>query len=187
GVSFMIDKMALEEMVIHFGKYNMIGGLCWKHSNLIDPVLCTYNSAVRIAYKIHNQEVHLGKEVTVIGVACFGKDDLYPMLVAPTCKTHLPWMEMQLAVLQVIGYSSRNHSPQIHYYSLHYSFAMDGDATCCAAGHRLFIKKPLTSDSLLFATLSDMPSLNTLTGDNKVTLDSDFKHIFKHMCFFCFW
>ncbi|KAG2351717.1 hypothetical protein BDR07DRAFT_1500550 [Suillus spraguei] len=59
---------------------------------------------------------------------------------------------------------------------------MDGDAICCTTGHRLFIKKPLSSDSLLYATLSDMPGLNTLTGDNEVTLDFDFKHIFKCIC-----
>ncbi|KAG2130519.1 hypothetical protein BD769DRAFT_1386931 [Suillus cothurnatus] len=80
GVSFKIDEMALEEMAIHFSKYNMIGGLCWKHSNLVDPVLHTYDSTVRIAHKIHNQEVHLGKEVTVISVACFGEDKLYSVL-----------------------------------------------------------------------------------------------------------
>jgi hypothetical protein len=45
-VSFMIDEMVLEEMAIHFGKFNMISGLCWKHSNVVDPVLHTYDSAV---------------------------------------------------------------------------------------------------------------------------------------------
>ncbi|KAG2105797.1 uncharacterized protein F5147DRAFT_654045 [Suillus discolor] len=30
--------------------------------------------------------------------------------------------------------------------------------------------------------LSDMPGLDTLTGDNEVTLDFDFKHIFKRIC-----
>lgn len=86
GVSLMIDKIALEEMAIHFSKYNQVGGLCWKHSHLVDPVLRTYESAVSIAQKIHSSDIHLGKELTVIGASFFGEDDIYPLLAAPTCK-----------------------------------------------------------------------------------------------------
>ncbi|KIK44260.1 hypothetical protein CY34DRAFT_23175 [Suillus luteus UH-Slu-Lm8-n1] len=179
GVSFMIDELALEEMAIHFGKYNMIGGLCWKHSNLVDPVLRTYDSAVRIAQKIHTQEVHLGKEVTVIGVACFGEDELYPVLAAPTCKTENA-ADMEGVLTRAIErWSATGANTRVGPV---WSFATDGDATRRAAGHRLFVKKPLSSDSPLYATLSDMPGLNTLTGDNEVTLDFDFKHIFKRIC-----
>ncbi|KAG1852547.1 hypothetical protein F4604DRAFT_1933696 [Suillus subluteus] len=179
GVSLMIDELALEERVIYFGKYNKIGGLCWKHSNVIDPVLHTYDSAVRIAHKIHNQEVHLGKEVTIIGVACFGEDELYPVLAAPTCKTEdAADMDGILAHAierwNVTGAATRVGPV--------WSFATDSDATRHAAGHRLFLKKPLSLDSPLYATLTDMPGLNTFTGDNEVTLDFDFKHIFKCIC-----
>lgn len=83
----MIDELALKERIIYFGKYNKIGGLCWKYSNVIDSVLRTYNSIVRIAHKIHKQEVHLGKEVTIIVVACFREDELYSVLAASTSKT----------------------------------------------------------------------------------------------------
>lgn len=181
GVSFMIDEMALEEMAIHFSKYNMIGGLCWKHSNLIDPVLCMYDSAVRIAHKIHNQEVHLGKEVTIIGVACFSKDELYPVLAAPTCKTENAADMEGIFVHTIECWSATGADTRVGPV---WSFAMDGDATRRAAGHKIFVKKPLSLDSPLYAALSDMPSLNTLTGDNEVMLDFDFKHIFKRKCFF---
>ncbi|KAG1841281.1 hypothetical protein F4604DRAFT_1939552 [Suillus subluteus] len=87
GVSFMIDEIALEEMAVHFRKFNKVGGLCWKHSHVIDPVLRTYDSAISIAQKIHDGHVHLGKELTVIGLSCFGEDEIYPILAAPTCKT----------------------------------------------------------------------------------------------------
>ncbi|KAG1855137.1 hypothetical protein C8R48DRAFT_749469 [Suillus tomentosus] len=171
GVSFMIDKMALEEIAIHFGKYNMIGGLCWKHSNLIDPVLRTYDSA----------EVHLGKEVTVIGVACFGEDKLYPVLVAPTCKTENAADMDGIFACTIERWSTTGTDTRVGPV---WSFAMDGDATRRAAGHKIFVKKPLSLDLPLYAALSDMPGLNTLTGDNEVTLDFDFKHIFKHKFFF---
>ncbi|KIK32160.1 hypothetical protein CY34DRAFT_111077, partial [Suillus luteus UH-Slu-Lm8-n1] len=121
GVSFMIDEIALEEMAVHFSKFNKVGGLCWKHSHVVDPVLCTYESAVSIAQKIHRGEVHLSKELTVIGVSCFGEDEIYPVLAAPTYST-------------------------------------------------------------LYGTLINMPGLNLFTGAGEMTLDFDFKHIFKRIC-----
>ncbi|KAG2041052.1 hypothetical protein BDR03DRAFT_824097, partial [Suillus americanus] len=62
GISLMIDEIALEEMAVHFSKYNKVGGLCWKHFHLVDPVLRMYESAINIAQKIHAGQVHLGKE-----------------------------------------------------------------------------------------------------------------------------
>jgi hypothetical protein len=83
----MIDEITLEEMAIHFSKYNKVGSLCWKHSHTIDPVLWTYESAVHIVQKIHDGHVHLGKELTVMGASCFERDEIFPILAAPTCKT----------------------------------------------------------------------------------------------------
>ncbi|KAG2125172.1 hypothetical protein DEU56DRAFT_873149 [Suillus clintonianus] len=164
SMSLMIDEIALEEMAVHFSKYNKVVGLCWKHSRLVNPVLRTYKSAVTITQKIHDSEVHLGKELTVIGVACFGEDKLYPILVAPKCK------------IEGAGDMEATVRPL-------WSFANDSDATQCAACHRLFLKTPLSTNSQLYGVLSNMPGLNTLTGDGKVTLNFDFKHIFQ--CILC--
>ncbi|KAG1827432.1 uncharacterized protein BJ212DRAFT_1221894, partial [Suillus subaureus] len=147
-----------------------------KHSNLVNLVLCTYDSAVRIAHKTHNQEVHLRKEVMVISVACFSEDKLYPVLAAPTCKTENAADIEGIFACTIECWSATGTDT---YVGPVWSFAMDGDATCHAAGHKIFIKKPLSLDLPLYAALSDMPSLNTLTSDNEVTLDFDFKHIFK--------
>jgi hypothetical protein len=176
GVSIMIDKMAIKEMAVHYSKYNKIGGLCWKHSNLIDPVLQTYNSAVTIAQKIHDEEVHLGKEVTVIGAACFGKDKLYPILVAPTCKME-DAMDME-GVLKCTLQRWKATGADQTVRSI-WSLVTNGDATCCAAGCRFFVKKPLSSESLLYSILINMPGLNMWTGNDNITLDFDPKHIFK--------
>ncbi|KAG1772528.1 hypothetical protein EV702DRAFT_1048648 [Suillus placidus] len=176
GVSIMINEMAIEEMAVHYSKYNKIGGLCWKHSNLIDPVLRTYDSTVAIAQKIHDEEVHLGKEVTVIGVACFGEDELYPILVAPTCKTE-DATDMEGVLGRALQRWKATGADQT--VGPIWSLATDGDTTRRAAGHRLFIKQPLSVESPLYGILANMPGLNMWTGDNDVTLDFDPKHIFK--------
>ncbi|KAG1847481.1 hypothetical protein C8R48DRAFT_615602, partial [Suillus tomentosus] len=176
GVSLMIDEMAIEEMAVHYSQYNKIGGLCWKHANLVDPVLRTYDSAVRIAHKIHDGDVHLGKEVSVLGAACFGEDELYPILVAPTCKTE-DATDMEGILARAIQRWSA--SGAVTAVGPVWSVATDGDATRRAAGHRLFLKNPLSSESPLYGILSNMPGLNTFTGDDEITLDFDTKHIIK--------
>jgi len=176
GVSLMVDEIALEEMAIHFSKYNKIANLCWKHSHLVDPVLHTYESAITIAQKIHDGKVHLGKELTVIGAACFGEDELYPILAAPTCKTEDAADMEGVLVCAIECWVATGAAA---YVGPVWSFAIDGDATCHAMGHKLFLKKPLLSESHLYGILSNMPGLNTMTGDAEVTLNFDFKHIFK--------
>ncbi|KAG0701125.1 hypothetical protein DFH29DRAFT_1000528 [Suillus ampliporus] len=156
GVSLMVDEMA-----IHYPRYNKIGGLCWKHSSLVDPVLRTYDSAVRIAQKIHDGEVHLGKEVTVIGAVCFGEEELYLILVAPTCKTE-DSKDTEIVLAHTIQRWSATGADRI--VGPVWSFATDGDATRRAAGHRLFLKNPLSMHSPLYGILSNMPGLNTFTG-----------------------
>ncbi|KAG2032822.1 hypothetical protein BDR03DRAFT_873313, partial [Suillus americanus] len=179
GVSIMIDKMAIEEMAVHYSKYNKIGGLCWKHSNLIDPVLRTYDYAVTIAQKIHDDEVHLRKEVTVIGIACFNEDELYPILVAPTCKME-DATDMEGVLKHALQRWKATGADQT--VGPIWSLATNGDATHHAVGHRLFVKKPLSSESPLYGILINMPGLNMWTGDGHVTLDFDPKHIFKCIC-----
>lgn len=181
GVSLMIDEIALEEMVVHFSKYNKVGGLCWKHSHTIEPVLRTYESAVNIAQKLHDGELHLGKELTIIGASCFGEDEIYPILAAPTCKTE-DATDMERILSRAIG--SWNRTGASESVGPIWSLATDGDATRRAAGHKLFVKFPLPPESPLYGTLVNLQGLNLSTGEGEITLDFDFKHIFKRKYFF---
>ncbi|KAG1862518.1 hypothetical protein DFJ58DRAFT_656796, partial [Suillus subalutaceus] len=158
SVSLMIDEIALEEMAVHFSKYNKVGGLCWKHSHLVDPVLQTYKSAMNIAQKIHDGEVHLGKELTVIGASCFGRDEIFPILVAPTCKTENTYDTEQNLSRAIARWNATGAAAQIGPV---WSLATDSDATRCAAGHKLFVKTLLHQDSPLFGTLINMLGLSS--------------------------
>ncbi|KAG2030716.1 hypothetical protein BDR03DRAFT_986894 [Suillus americanus] len=176
GVSLMIDEIALEEMAVHFSKYNKVGGLCWKHSHIVDPVLHTYNSAANITQKIHDGDIHLGKELTVIGASCFGEDEIYPLLAAPTCKTEDATDMENILARTIRCWSASSAAASIGPI---WSFATDGDATQHTAGHKLFLRAPLSEDSPLYGSLINLAGLNLFTGDGEVMLDVDFKHIFK--------
>jgi hypothetical protein len=161
----MIDEITLKEMAVHFHKYNKVGGLCWKHSHIINPVLHTYNSAMSITQKLHEGHIHLGKELTVIGVSCFGEDEIYPILAAPTCKME-DASDMERILVQTV--ECWNLSDVVTSVGPAWSFVTDGDAAQHAAGHKLFIKTPLAPDSPLYGTLINMPHLNLFTGVGEV-------------------
>ncbi|KAG2356787.1 hypothetical protein BDR07DRAFT_1380568 [Suillus spraguei] len=152
-----------------FSKYNKVGGLCWKHLHVVDPVLRTYDSAVNIAQKIHKNEVHLGKELSIIGISCFGEDEIYPILAAPTCKME-DASDIEVILTRTIDWWNVNHAAIS--VGPAWSFATD-------AGHRLFIKTFLPPYLTLYGMLINMPGLNLFTGAGEMTLDFDFKHIFK--------
>ncbi|KAJ6507105.1 hypothetical protein DFH09DRAFT_1265056 [Mycena vulgaris] len=86
GINFLIDEVALEERACHFRHNNSVGGLCWRHSAKVGLQMRTYDDALKIAAKIKAGEVHLGKEMTVVSVSCFGESGTYPILALPTCK-----------------------------------------------------------------------------------------------------
>ncbi|KAI0791765.1 hypothetical protein C8Q75DRAFT_715496 [Abortiporus biennis] len=181
GISLMMDEVALEEMVTYFKHVNCIGGTCWLHTERDEVVFQSYETTIELGEVIHTGRVHMGKEMSVVAVSCFGDRTscTYPILAAPTCKQESAVDMKMLMELLVETYQCSRASQLIGPL---WSFATDGDATQWAAGYALFVKTKLTSSSLLYPTLSHMPGLNLYTGNNEVTLDFDYKHIFKWFC-----
>ena len=176
GISLLIDETVLEEAAVYLPKTNGVRGLCWTHSHLIDPILYNYQSAINIATSLKAGRVHLGKEVTVVGAHIFSEDGLYPLLAAPTCKSK-DAADMEFMFKTVVdGWQVAGGEQKVGPL---WSFATDGDATRRKAGHRFFVKKQLPITSSLYGTLSNLPGLNLYTSDGGMTLDFDYKHIFK--------
>lgn len=177
GVSVLMDEIALNELACHFKHVNKVGAFCWLHSHLVSLVLHTYDVAVDLAMALSNNTVHLGKEMSVVAVSLFGESGTYPILAAPTCKqetaTDMEWIFD--TVIKTWKESGEKHVGCI------WSFATDGDSTRRAAGYSKFVKNHLPSTSILYGTLSNMPGLNLFTGEDEITLDFDYKHIFKRM------
>ncbi|KAF7355837.1 hypothetical protein MVEN_00912000 [Mycena venus] len=178
GISLLIDEVALEEHACHFRHNNSIGGLCWRHSPKVDLQLKTYDDALKIAAKIKAEEVHLGKEMTVVSVSCFGESGTYPILALPTCKFVGPaessmiyetftaaWLEHAAAKVEML-----------------WSWSTDGESSRRRAGYDQFVRHKLGPTSPIFGTLASMAGLNIFTGIHSITLDFDYKHVFKRLC-----
>ncbi|KAG1753250.1 hypothetical protein EDB19DRAFT_1626930, partial [Suillus lakei] len=181
GHSLMMDEIALEERASHYRASNTVIGLCHSHSHLVDPTLHMYNSALHIAEKLADGTVHLGKEMSVMAVGAFGDDEIFPIFGAPTCKCEDS--DTMVAIFTLTRDRWRATGAE-ECLGLIFSVATDGDLTHRAAGHHMFFKSELSLTSRLYGTLSHMPGLNLATGDDEITLDFDYKHIFKCQSFF---
>ncbi|KAL0960227.1 hypothetical protein HGRIS_011861 [Hohenbuehelia grisea] len=176
GFSVCVDETALEEAAVWFPHSDEVGGMCWKHTPGVDLELRSIPAAEKLATAIHKDEIHMGKELTVIAAAPFGETGIYPLLAVPTCKREDA--EDAESVLLLVVATWREHAGHIGDI---WSVATDGDATRRAAGYSLLVKHKLSATSALHSSLSNMRGLNLYTGDLEVTLDFDFKHIFKRV------
>lgn len=135
GGSLLIDEVAIEEAACHFRHSNMVGGLCWKHSQsfLSSLVLRTYHSAVDLAKRLAAGDIHLGKDMAVASISFFGTGHsrTYPILAAPTCKQE-DSTDM-IHIFQVV-ISAYNRIAAALLGPL-WSVATDGDATRRKAGY----------------------------------------------------
>ncbi|KAK7007144.1 hypothetical protein R3P38DRAFT_3403891 [Favolaschia claudopus] len=178
GVNLLIDEVALEERACHFRHNNSVGGLCWRHSSKVDLQLKTYDDALKIAEKIKSGEVHLGKEMTVVSVSCFGESGTYPILALPTCKSVGP-AESSMIYETVTEAWVEQAAAKV---GMPWSWSTDGEASRRRAGYEQFVRHKLGPTSPLFGTLAGMAGLNIFTGLHSVTLDFDYKHVFKRLC-----
>jgi hypothetical protein len=112
-----------------------------------------------------------------MGIHAFGDDNIFPILAAPTCK-----MENLATMMEILTMAQdwwQETGAEAHFGPI-FSFATDRDSTHRGTGHHLFVKTELPKMSKLYGTLSCMPGLNLATGDDEITLDFYYKHIFKH-------
>ncbi|KAG5634212.1 hypothetical protein H0H81_002859 [Sphagnurus paluster] len=160
GARLLIDEIALEETPVYFKHSNTVGGLCWKHTAVHSLVLNNFSSAENIAKKIADGLIHISKEMTVITVSLFGEKHTLPILAAPTCKQETAEDMQDTLQMAIMAWESEGAEKVGPLWSV----ATDGNATRRRAGYKILSR------------------LNLCTGKNEVTLDFDFRHIFKWIC-----
>ncbi|KAJ7089455.1 hypothetical protein C8R44DRAFT_892410 [Mycena epipterygia] len=180
GVNLMIDEVALEERAVHFRHTNSVGGLCWRHSPAVNLILNTYESALKLAQDIKgpNANAHLAKEMTVVAASCFGESGTDPILALPACK-HMKADDSSTIYEVVTVAWDRLAAAKVGKV---WSWATDGDMMRRVSGYKQFLSQKLSPTSPIYGMLAGMAGLNLYTGYNEITLDFDFKHIFKRIC-----
>ncbi|KAJ7019091.1 hypothetical protein C8F04DRAFT_976165, partial [Mycena alexandri] len=179
GVNLMVDEVALEERAVHFRHNNSVGGLCWRHSPLINLVFSTYDSTLALVKSLKETSVHFAKEMTVVAASCFGESGTYPILALPTCK-HVKAAD-SCTIYEVVMDAWRTCGAVAKVGRIR-RWSTDGDMICRVSGYEAFLSQKLSSTGtsrVIHGTLAGMVGLNLWTGPEDVTLNFNVKHIFK--------
>ncbi|KAF8215121.1 hypothetical protein K438DRAFT_1926718 [Mycena galopus ATCC 62051] len=162
GVNLMVDEVALEERAVHFRHTNSVGGLCWRHSPVVNLVLNTYDAALALAKSLKTGKVHFAKEMTVVAASCFGESGTYPILALPTCK-HLTAADSG-TIYETVMAAWRSSGAEEKVGRI-WSWATDGDMIRRVAGYEAFLLQKLQSTGSsrrIYGTLAAMTGFCTL-------------------------
>jgi hypothetical protein len=123
--------------------------------------------------------VHLSKEMMVVAASCFSESGTYPILALPTCK-HVKAADSRTVYDAVM--EAWRSSGTVEKVGRIWSWSTDSNMVRRIAGYEAFLMQKLSSTGksrIIHGTLAGMTGLNLWTGPDDVTLDFEFKYIFK--------
>ncbi|PPQ82822.1 hypothetical protein CVT26_008090 [Gymnopilus dilepis] len=175
----MFDEIATEKRIRWDPKTNHLLGVCREHAHKISTVFVNETDMEELFRSIDNGDVHYAAEATVSAVGALCKDNrIYParpVLVSGDCKRESG--EEHAVVIQTVldGVNSLKDRTKFRIVSI----ASDGETRRGSAFIRLTFKGKLDKESSIFSLLEGLTFLNLWVGDDDLTCDKDYKHIFK--------
>ncbi|KAJ7872498.1 hypothetical protein B0H14DRAFT_2344661, partial [Mycena olivaceomarginata] len=176
GVSLLIDETALEQCAVHFRQNNQVGGVYWRHTPAVNSLLNTYELALKLSEDIKKGTAHLANELTVVAASCFGEGGTYPILALPSCKALNADNSQRIYETVTEAWEKSGAATKVGEI---WSWSTDGAMPRHIAGYRCFLSQKLSPTRPIYGTLASMVRLNLHAGVNEITLDFDYKHIFK--------
>ncbi|KAF8221047.1 hypothetical protein L208DRAFT_1041734, partial [Tricholoma matsutake] len=173
----MLDELKVEERPHFDNDSNQIISPCHEHSK---NTAMEYNTALEYNSEkeaIGNNEVHLTTEATVgaLGVLS-GETCIYsahPILISGSCKWETG---IEHAALINTAYQA-GHKTNLRTICI----TSDGESQRGEALVHLTFKCELAPTSLIYDMLHVLPLMNTKVGDDDLTTDKDYKHVFKQL------
>ncbi|EJD51406.1 hypothetical protein AURDEDRAFT_57385, partial [Auricularia subglabra TFB-10046 SS5] len=179
GLVLMIDETKLEERLRWDPKTNAIVGTCREHSSHLDLIFRSMDQAHAVADSLQKNKVHYATEMTVaaLGLIVPGSRDnaARPIQISGSCKRESAKEHSTLIATLVEAATSHAKLQNARVLCI----ATDGEAKRGSALVPITLSQPLSPSSPLYAVLSRLSLLNLLCGANALTLDKDYKHLFK--------
>lgn len=185
GHSLAIDEIAGDGRLCYLPETDEIAGFCREHVGYLKTVKMGEDmTAVHDAAKaVQDDKVHIAKEFTVMAVTRHAATsyDAKPIVLSPTCKKST-WKDSVRVISTVLQawkispYGEVLNGPM-------WAISSDGDATRRAGMYLLCMHKEVTPNDPLFPYINCLNGLNLHTGENYLTMDFDYKHIFKRTFF----
>ncbi|KAF8176089.1 hypothetical protein BJ912DRAFT_1033585 [Pholiota molesta] len=175
----MFDELATEKRIRWDPKSNHFLGVCRQHAHNTSMEFVNEGDMEELFRHIDDGGVHYAGEATIgaLGILC--KDNrIYPgrpVLVSGDCKRETGEEHTKVIQTTIDGVDSEKDHTKLRIVSL----ASDGETRRGSAFIRLTFKKQLSPESPLYVHLKNLPFLNLHVGDDDLTCDKDWKHVFK--------
>ncbi|KAF4596881.1 hypothetical protein EYR40_007427 [Pleurotus pulmonarius] len=173
----MLDELKVEGRLRYDERTNSIVGVCREHAVKGSLEYSSKEEPNLLVESLRTGDIHLGVEATVgaIGLLC-GDTRLYsarPILVSASCKRETGSEHAKLIQTCI------DASKKTTYRTI--SIASDGESRRGEALIQLTFKKSLAESSPIYPLLSPLPFMNLEVGDDDITADKDYKHVFKRL------
>ncbi|EJD43269.1 hypothetical protein AURDEDRAFT_66722, partial [Auricularia subglabra TFB-10046 SS5] len=179
GIVLMIDETKLEERLRWDPKTNAIVGTCREHSGHLDLIFRSMDQAHAVADALQSKEIHYAAEMTVAALGLLVPSSrehvARPIQISGTCKRETALEHARL--INTIVDAATAHAKLEHARLL--CIATDGEAKRGSALVPITLSHMLSPSSPLYAVLSRLSLFNLLCGRLELTLDKDYKHVFK--------
>ncbi|KAL1703295.1 hypothetical protein EV121DRAFT_208304, partial [Schizophyllum commune] len=188
GVSLGIDETAGQGSPCYLPNTDELGGMCLEH---FAQLLAESGSAalgehltdaMAIAQAVREGKVHVGKEFTCAAISVLSEEgySAKPIHLSATCKQGDVCHSARL-LLSCIEAWKRSEWGESYVGPL-WAISSDGDATRRAAMYMICMEKELSMDSGLYQRLHRCQGLNLFVGEGDITMDFDYRHIWKRIC-----
>jgi hypothetical protein len=181
GHSMVIDEIAGQARPCYLPETDEMAGFCREHVDLLPSVKMgeDVTSVVEASKAVKEGRVHVGKEFTCVAISRHSstRRGAIPIILSATCKHGIISDSVRLIMtglrawkLSAFGESLRGPI---------WSIASDGDATRRASMYAICMTHKISETCSLYRCLHGCVGLNLWVGENNLTMDFDYKHIFK--------
>ncbi|GJJ15796.1 hypothetical protein Clacol_010074 [Clathrus columnatus] len=176
GYILMIDELATESRLRYDAVNNTILGVCQEHSRGYTFTFNGLEEADVLLKGLQDQKIHFSSEATVLAIGSLNKTQqirqALPIAISGTCKRESA--DEHVCVLETaIEACEKSLGRPI------YCVASDGESKRGLALNHLMAISELSFTSSLYSTLGELSLFDIKVGRNDLTIDKDYKHIFK--------
>ncbi|KIJ45014.1 hypothetical protein M422DRAFT_167515 [Sphaerobolus stellatus SS14] len=179
GYVLMIDEIATENRLRYDPKQDLILGTCREHEHAITLSFESIEEAQLVIKALQEGKIHFASEATVIALGTLTEDNhIYPgrpIVVSGSCKKETATAHVSILHAAIKACNEASGLLQGKLYSI----ASDGERKRGKALTALTMQKPLDRASPIYDQLSRLKLMNFEVGENDLTQDKDYHHIFK--------
>ncbi|THU94060.1 hypothetical protein K435DRAFT_669146, partial [Dendrothele bispora CBS 962.96] len=184
GHTLSFDQIATEKKVGYIPETDEMTGFCLEHVHELNSVIVSSDTKTiqAAAQAVREGRVHLAHEASVGAISSHSQYDYHarPVFIGPTCKK-TSWEALHRNIEMVVsGWNLSKYGAEA--YGPIWTIASDGDPTRRVALYIYCMHKKLDQNDSLYCYLGTLLGLNLYTGDNNITMDFDYKHLFKRIC-----